>query len=129
METALTDVYRVEDHLGLGPYITSNWKDRGLSVPDWVFDMQADHANENHPCPQEDGLGWPDESEVCALSTLEALEVWFQDWEEQLAEAGFHIARYAVPLHTARFGMTDRGQVVFMRDRDLRPQEIIPIWM
>lgn len=127
MTPTLTNVFRIENELGLGPYVESNWEKRGLYAPDWVRSMQMKHNDQDHPAPWEDGLdlSW---NEFCGLISESAVYEWFDGWLETLAENGFWLSRYAVPSTAVRVG-TSGKQVLFMREEGQKPKEIIPIWM
>jgi hypothetical protein len=75
--------------------------------------MFDDHGNGDHPGPADDPqLGYISENEHCGFATLDALDEWFDGYHEALAELGFVIAKYSVPLNTVRYG---RQQLVFNR--------------
>lgn len=80
--------------------------------------MNAVHGDEDHPDPEDDPMLagiYPDES--CGFATLCDLESWFAGYEDALAEEGYGIAVYTVPLQSVRYGS---NQALFLRG-DLQP--------
>lgn len=102
----LVSVYRVETPRGgCGPYTREYAGVLGA--------MFAQHRSGSHEGPlQDDMLGWIDPEEYCGFATKDGLETWFDGWLPLLHSNGFVGARYAVPLHTVRYG---KAQVVFRR--------------
>lgn len=98
-------VYRVENECGVGPYKESV-KLRGTRINDA-------HANDAHPGPYSDGIGWDfPETYVCGLPSLPALRTWFAGWGAALDHRGFRVVAYRVPKHRVLHG---RVQVMFDR--------------
>lgn len=97
---------------GYGPY-----------SPEYAEQLEAmfeDHGNGDHSGPGDDPqLGFIQPEEHCGFATLDALDEWFDGYHEALAELGFVIAKYLVPMERVRYG---RQQVVFTRG-DLWPVE------
>lgn len=105
-------VFRVEDAVGMGPYGSSS------SIVSKLTAMYA------HPAPADDpmlGLIRPDE--YCGFATLCALEEWFSGYEDDLADAGYEISVYTVPLANVRYG---KQQLLFRRE-DYMPIRAIPM--
>lgn len=102
----MVSIFRVETPRGgCGPY-TAEYE----SVLGGMF---AEHRAGGHPGPvQDEMLGWIDPEEHCGFATREQLSAWFTGWLHLLAVNGFVGVRYAVPLHTVRYGRT---QAVFRR--------------
>lgn len=112
----MVSVVRVEQPGGYGPY--------GAEFMEALEAMFEDHRRGDNPGPQDDPqLGYINEGEHCGFATLEALDEWFDGYHEVLAELGFHIAKYRVPIEQVRFG---KQQVVFHRG-DLWPVEILTL--
>lgn len=110
-------IFRVEQPRGgFGPYSREFESVLGA--------MFTQHRSGSHPGPvQDDLLGHIDPEEHCGFATLEQLQEWFQGWERELAEAGFVMVRYSVPVHIVRYGRT---QAVFRRG-DHFPVETYPL--
>lgn len=86
--------------------------------------MFEDHRQGDHPGPQDDPqLGGIQPEEHCGFATLDQLDAWFDGYHESLAELGFEIAKYLVPMERVRFG---KQQLVFTRG-DLWPVERITL--
>jgi hypothetical protein len=97
-------IFRVETPDGGGPY--------GAGNP-YYDHMNAVHGDADHPSPEDDALLdgiYPDE--YCGFATLTDLEEWFSGYEDVLADAGFEISVYTVPLSSVRYGLK---QAVFLR--------------
>ncbi len=108
-------VFRVEDAVGAGPYV---------STSPVIATMNAMHGDADHPSPAEDPmLGFVYETENCCFATLDQLEEWFAGYEDDLAEAGYEIAVYTVPLDHVRYG---KQQAVFRRG-DTYPVRSLPM--
>lgn len=97
-------VFRVEDAYGKGPYESDS---------PVIAAMNAMHGNADHPSPAEDPmLGHVYPTENCCFATLCELEEWFAGYEDDLADAGYEISVYTVPLDHVRYG---KQQAVFRR--------------
>lgn len=108
-------VFRVEDAVGQGPYV---------STSPVIAAMNAMHGDADHPSPVEDPmLGEPYPDENCGFATLCQLEEWFAGYEDDLAEAGYEISVYTVPISKVRYG---KQQVLFRRD-DSYPIRTVPM--
>jgi hypothetical protein len=110
-------IMRVEKPNGEGPYMDSS--DNKMLVH-----MNAVHGDEDHPDPDDDPMLagiYPDEH--CGFATLCDLEAWFSGYEDVLAEEGYGIAVYTVPLQSVRYG---GKQALFLRG-DLEPVRTLPI--
>lgn len=108
-------VFRVEDAVGEGPY---------ASTSPLIAAMNAMHGDAAHPSPAEDPLlGEPYPNENCCFATLCQLEEWFAGYEDDLAEAGYEISVYTVPLENVRFGIS---QALFRRE-DRYPVRTMPM--
>jgi len=108
-------VFRVETADGSGPYGTDN---------PFIEHMNAVHGDAEHPSPEDDPLLdgiYPDE--FCGFATLNDLEEWFAGYEDVLADAGFEISVYTVPLYSVRYGLQ---QAVFLRG-DTLPVRSFPM--
>ena len=100
-------VYRVEKPKGgRGPY----------SLPETIG-LHIAHSDGLHPDPREDGLKSLHRNEYCGFATLMSLHLWFDGWQVRLAELGFSIAVYIVPVSLIRYA---NHQLVFRRG-DLLP--------
>lgn len=80
--------------------------------------MNMVHGDADHPDPDDDHMLegiYPDEH--CGFATLCALENWFAGYEDALAEEGYGISVYTVPLQSVRYGAK---QALFLRG-DLMP--------
>lgn len=113
----LVSIYRVETPRGgCGPYTREYEHALG--------DMFAEHRSGSHEGPLQDALlGRIDPAEHCGFATRDHLEVWFDGWLPLLATNGFVGTRYAVPIHTVRFG---KAQALFRRG-DRWPVETFPL--
>lgn len=102
----LVSIYRVETARGgCGPYVAE--------YEDVFGNMFAKHRAGRHPSPiQDELLGWIDPEEHCGFATRDQMEQWFAGFLRLLHVQNFVGARYAVPLHTVRYGRT---QAVFRR--------------
>jgi hypothetical protein len=99
-------IFRVEDADGAGPYNGTSWSDE-------LMDMIDEHVAESHPSPHTDPMLngiYPDE--VCGFATIDAAEEWFAGYADALADAGFHLSVYTVPLADVRYG---KEQALFRR--------------
>ncbi|MGW6313796.1 hypothetical protein [Streptomyces sp. NPDC055099] len=86
-----------------------------LEQHDKLTGMGWRHSDARHPSPQVDpnlNTIYPDE--VCGFDSLDALNVWFEDFGDRLHSAGFHVWEYEAPEFSYRVGKF--GQVVFRRD-------------
>ena len=107
-----TTVYRVEHAgSGLGPYNHFGW---GKDVE--IERMFYDHCDSLHPAPGEDGI---DSLAIKAehrfgFKDLDHLRTWFAGWLKPLADRGFVIQEYRVPI---RGMLRGRKQVAFDRTR------------
>lgn len=91
--------------MGEGPY---------ASTSPLIAAMNAMHGDAEHPSPIQDPLlGEPYPDENCGFATLCALEEWFAGYEDDLAEEGYEISVYTVPLDQVRYGLQ---QVLFRRE-------------
>lgn len=110
-------IYRVEQPRGgFGPYSREFQGVLGA--------MFAQHRSGSHLGPQQDALlGSIDPAEHCGFASREQLDEWFAGWHSTLAAAGFIVARYSVPVHLVRYGLT---QAVFRRG-DHFPVETYPL--
>jgi hypothetical protein len=110
-------VFRIEKPNGDGPY---NDADSRITEH-----MNAVHGDADHPDPSEDpmldGIN-PDES--CGFATLCDLEEWFSGYGDILADAGYGIAVYTMPLQSVRYG---RNQCLFLKE-DAVPVRTLPIF-
>lgn len=99
-------IYRVEERRGgAGPYNANNKK--ALAA------MFAEHGSGTHLSPLQDELLLGiNADEHCGFATLEQLDDWFDGYHVPLAELGFAIAHYSVPLNLVRYGKT---QALFVR--------------
>ncbi|UDL16698.1 hypothetical protein SEA_ATUIN_5 [Arthrobacter phage Atuin] len=100
-------IYRVEERRGgAGPYNRRNTAALG--------DMFAEHGScGEHVPPQKDELLLGiNADEHCGFATLEQLDAWFDGFHQRLADLGFMIAHYVVPLNLVRYGKT---QALFVR--------------
>lgn len=102
----LVSIYRVETPRGgCGPYTRE--------YEDVLGGMFEEHRGGGHPGPSQDyPLGRIDPEEHCGFATREQLEAWFAGWLGLLDATGFVGVRYAVPVHTVRYG---KVQAVFRR--------------
>lgn len=101
---------------GYGPY--------GPEFAEFLDAMFEDHSSGSNPGPQDDPqLGFINEGEHCGFATLEALDEWFDGYHEALADLGFVIAKYLVPIERVRYG---KQQLVFDRG-DLWPVETLTL--
>lgn len=100
-------MFRVEKPCGTGPYAEE--EDHPM-----LAHMYLSHGDEDHPEPADDtllnGIG---ADEVCGFPTLDALEDWFAGYEDPLAELGYEIVIYSLPVSSVRYG---HQQAVFVRD-------------
>lgn len=99
-------MFRVEKADGAGPYVEE--EDHPM-----LKHMYAVHGDADHPEPWDDPLLeiiYPDE--VCGFPTLCAVEEWFAGYEDPLAECGYSIVAYTVPIHSVRYG---KQQSVFLK--------------
>lgn len=109
-------VFRVEKPNGAGPY--------GDMVHPVLAHMNAAHGDADHPDPTDDAVLegiYPDEH--CGFATVCDLDSWFEGYEDALAECGYSIAVYTVPIHAVRYGTK---QCVFLRG-DAVPKRTFPI--
>lgn len=111
-------VFRVELPNGDGPYADdTNSK---------MFEhMNAVHGDADHPDPEDDDmLGCIHPDEHCGFATLCDLESWFAGYEDVLAECGYRIAVYTMPLTLVRYGHNQalfvRGDAVPVRTMSMR---------
>lgn len=101
-------MFRVEKMCGTGPYFDEDADNPMLSH------MRISHGDAEHPSPAEDPiLGSIAFDEACGFATLCALEEWFAGYEDVLAELGYEITVYTVPLASVRYG---QQQAVFVKD-------------
>lgn len=108
-------IWRVETmNGGRGPY---------CSGTDSLEGMFTAHLELEHATPLHDGIYTMQETDYCGFVSREQLDKWFTGWEQQLADAGFAVAVYDVPLDKIKFGRT---QVVFERG-DSFPVAHMPI--
>lgn len=108
-------VFRVEDAVGEGPY---------ASTSPLIAAMNAMHGDTAHPSPADDPLlTMPYPTENCCFATLCQLEEWFAGYEDDLADAGYEISVYTVPLDHVRYG---KSQALFRRG-DSYPVRTIPM--
>lgn len=111
-------VFRVEQpNGGAGPYAAT-------ADSKVLQHMNAVHSGDDHPDPADDPMLdgiYPDE--YCGFATLCDLETWFAGYEDTLADAGYIIAVYTMPLQSVRYGA---GQVVFLR-ADAVPVRCLPM--
>lgn len=78
--------------------------------------MYVVHGDADHPEPWDDPILDPQEiypDEQCGFPTLCALEEWFSGYEDPLAECGYGIVAYSVPLQSVRYGTK---QALFVRE-------------
>jgi hypothetical protein len=108
MQSAIAEVYRVENEHGLGPYATfSNWPTN-------------ERAWEDTPVPYEDGLEDVTREYYFGFENLPQLAAWFGPAARAaLATQGFRIGHYAAP-RVRRGGK----QVVFPKAEATRLAEI-----
>lgn len=100
-------MFRVEKQDGTGPY--GNDAD-SMNLKQ----MNAQHGDADHLDPFDDPMLdgiYPDEN--CGFPTLCALEEWFNGYMDALAECGYRIAVYTVPLASVRYG---HKQAVFLKE-------------
>jgi hypothetical protein len=108
-------IYRVEmPRGGCGPYVGANTV---------LKEMHAAHAG-NRPAPEDDaGLGSIRADEFCGFATMDALDRWFAGYHKLLAECGYVIAVYSMPITHVRYG---KRQALFRRG-DNFPVETMPL--
>jgi len=112
-------MFRVEKACGAGPYVKEE-------THPMLQHMYTAHGDADHPEPWDDPLLeqiYPDE--VCGFATLCDLENWFAGYEDPLAECGYNIVVYTVPLHSnlVRYG---KHQALFVK-KDAVAVRTIPI--
>lgn len=111
-------IFRIEKPGGgAGPYADT-------SGHPMLAHMNAVHGDAEHPDPMDDPLLdgiYPDEH--CGFATICDLDAWFTGYAEALAECGYVIAVYTVPLTAVRYG---QKQAVFLRG-DAVPMRTFPI--
>jgi hypothetical protein len=108
-------VFRVEDANGEGPY---------SSTSPVIAEMNEMHGTANHPAPADDPLlGLIRPNENCCFATLCDLMEWFAGYEDDLADAGYEISVYTVPLADVRYG---KHQALFLRG-DIYPVRTFPM--
>lgn len=115
-------MFRVEKPCGTGPY--KEPEDHPM-----LEHMYQVHGDADHPAPDADPLLTKDleegimPDEKCGFATLCALREWFSGYEDPLAELGYEITIYTVPLTSVRFGTQ---QAVF-RYADAEPVEYLSL--
>jgi hypothetical protein len=103
-------VYRYENDLGIGPYRAGSWGAGGEHGKMW-----DSHAGLHHPAwsSEVDWIEGEDEYgtyrgsilefEECprrylaACDSREALDAWFDGWQDKLEANGFKVVEYTVP--------------------------------
>lgn len=105
-------IYRIEDESGKGPYI-GVWKDEATGQSDAA--LSCSHADAEHPVASIDIGEDFDKKHFCGCPSLEALEEWFDGWEEILFRNGYFIVKYDIPDDQVLMGYSGR-QVGFVPD-------------
>ena len=72
--------------------------------------MDAHSGVYTHPNPLDEGAGHLETSDVCGMSSVEGLRLWFDGFLEDFAVAGFVISTY---ICEGRYDVLPSGQVVF----------------
>jgi len=86
--------------------------------------MYKEHDQGDHPSPDDDPmLGGMYDEEHCGFATIDALDTWFDGYQETLQDCGYIIAVYTVPLRAVRYG---QKQLVFRRG-DYVPSRTMPV--
>lgn len=86
-------VYRYENKYGEGPYQTAEWRS-----PEDQQRMCDAHASLKHPSWCIDALRSVSRGHLAGCDSREALDAWFDGWHQVLADNGFRVVEYTVPV-------------------------------
>jgi hypothetical protein len=124
-------VYRVETADGKGPYNGWGFGDMTEAQMNRHMDMSTAHSNKRtHPTPQVDRV-WQKNPQskrfgdgyLFGFGSRADLTAWFGGWGEHLADCGYRVNVYRVPLRSVIAG---RNQVA-ARKFNMTPLRSLPI--